>query len=488
MDRATLAAVARAALMPALAVLVILVLTCVTSPAATIHVPSEVSTLSQAVSQAVTGDTVLVAPGTYEDEGSRNLNFEGKDIVLMSSGGWAVTIIDMGQDNYWSGRFVTFDSGESSSAVISGFQVRHGIDQYGGAIRCAGGSSPLIEGCCFYGNWSAVTDQWGIYWRPGGAICIEGSSPTIRDCEFHDNDGRNGGAIAVLGSSPLIEGCLFSGNSASAIDGSMTDTECGGGLWVTDGSSAVVTDCEFAANHAAGPAHGIDDTGGGGAYVTDGASVTFIRCSFHNNGAGRAESISFGGSALTLVDCDFSENRGAVGAWMGDVLVSDCTFTGSGGYALDLASGVVEDCLFYDVPDTIIRVGGSGCTIRTSTIVGNGGPVLCVGGPVDIEQTILAFGDAEPMLNTGSNLDVHHCVIFGHSLGDSLPSGHHDNLFVDPFFCDRGGGDFALCSDSPCLPAGNDWGLQIGVLPAGCGPCNTVVEPVTWGRLKALYR
>ena len=137
---------------------------------------------------------------------------------------------------------------------------------------------------------------------------------------------------------------------------------------------------------------------------------------------------------------------------------------------------------------TVIKVGGSDCAIRTSTIVGNSGPVFCVGGTVEIEQTILAFGGGEPILNAGSDLDVHHCVIFGHALGDSIPATHHDNLFRDPLFCDRESDNFWLCSDSPCLPGGNDWGIQIGALPAGCGPCNTSVTPMTWGKLKAMYR
>jgi len=456
--------------------------------AETIHVPSEVGTLSEALALAETGDIVLVAPGTYEGEANRNLNFDGKDVVLMSSGGWSATQIDMGHENWATGQFVTCESGESPAAVIRGFRISGGCTVYGGAIRCTGGSSPSIEECYFDGNWSAVTDNWGIYWRPGGAIYIEDSSPTIRDCEFHDNHGRRGGAIAACGSSPLIESCLFYGNHAEQIHMSMTDTESGGGLWLTDGSVVTVADCQFIGNAAAAAA--VDDfyTAGGAVYADDGAAATFVRCSFHGNHAKRAESISSGGSVLALTDCEFDEDRGAVLNWQGDLSVSGCTFTGPGGFALEFVSGEIEDCLFYDVPDSIIKVRGSGGVIRTSTIVGNSGPVFCVGGAVDIQESILAFGGSQPILNPGSNLDVHHCVVFGHASGDSLPSGHHDNLFVDPCFCDREGGDFTLCSDSPCLPAGNDWGLHVGALPAGCGPCNTVVEPVTWGRLKALYR
>jgi len=461
-----------------------------TCSAKTIHVPSDVGTLSEAVAQAATGDTVLVAPGIYEGEASRNLNFEGKDIVLMSSGGLSTTTIDMSDGHPSSGRFVTCESGESSAAVIRGFTIRYGFTMYGGGIRCAGGSSPLIEECYFYLNRSAITDGPYIFWRPGGAINIEDSSPTIRNCEFHDNRARRGGGVSASGSSPLIDGCRFYQNRAMAADG-MTSSEAGGALWITDASSVVVTDCQFIGNIASGGAWPHQNGSAGGAIFADqGASVTLIGCSFHSNHAGSGESIATSGltGALALVDCEFHEDGGSVSTWMDDFNASGCTFQGWGGVALKFTSGDVEDCLFHDVADTVMKVGGSDCAIRTSTIVGNSRHIVCLGGTVEIEQTILAFGGGEPILNAGSDLDVHHCVIYGHALGDSIPATHHDNLFIDPLFCNRESDDFTLCSDSPCLPVGNDWGIQIGALPAGCGPCNTSVTPMTWGKLKAMYR
>ena len=58
----------------------------------TIHVgPGQpYTTIQSGIDAANTGDTVLVAPGTYNE----NIDFKGKGITVTSSGGAAKTIID----------------------------------------------------------------------------------------------------------------------------------------------------------------------------------------------------------------------------------------------------------------------------------------------------------------------------------------------------------------------------------------------------------
>src|SRR5689334_21325474 len=57
-----------------------------------LNVPAVYPTIQSAINAANSGDTVLVAPGTYVE----NINFNGKAITVTSSAGASSTIIDGG--------------------------------------------------------------------------------------------------------------------------------------------------------------------------------------------------------------------------------------------------------------------------------------------------------------------------------------------------------------------------------------------------------
>ena len=56
----------------------------------TIHVPGDCTKIQEAIDAAVDGDTVLVAPGSYLE----SINLNGKKVMVKSSGGAVVTVID----------------------------------------------------------------------------------------------------------------------------------------------------------------------------------------------------------------------------------------------------------------------------------------------------------------------------------------------------------------------------------------------------------
>ncbi|MCP4547509.1 MAG: hypothetical protein GY835_13710 [bacterium] len=69
------------------AILILLLVPPFSVNALTIHVPAEHATIQAALDFAQTGDTVLVAPGTYSGDGNWDLSFGGKELALLGSGG-----------------------------------------------------------------------------------------------------------------------------------------------------------------------------------------------------------------------------------------------------------------------------------------------------------------------------------------------------------------------------------------------------------------
>jgi hypothetical protein len=169
--------------------------------AITHRVPGEWPTIQSAIDAAGRGDTVLVAPGTYRGVGNRALDFNGKDLTLLSEAGASQTVIDC--ENAAPG--VHLHTSETAAARIDGFEFQNGKGATGdgGAIACTG-ASPVIANCAFVLN-------YGGY---GGAIRCDGGSASIIDCRFERNAASGGGAVACNNASLTINDCVFFENSA----------------------------------------------------------------------------------------------------------------------------------------------------------------------------------------------------------------------------------------------------------------------------------
>ena len=176
-------------------------------------VPGAYPTIQAAIDAAAPGDTVVVADGVYTGDGNKDLDFNGKDIEVRSLNGPAACIIDC-ENN---GRGFYLHSGETNSAMISGFTIRNGsvTGQWpdgGGAIACHG-ASPSITNCHFRNNSSS---------EPGGAVMLYGASTTIRDCLFSGNTAHSGGALMMFDSPAVtVINCLMDHNTAYNIGGSL---------------------------------------------------------------------------------------------------------------------------------------------------------------------------------------------------------------------------------------------------------------------------
>lgn len=151
-----------------------------------------------------TGATLCVAPGTY----TGLINFKGKPINLVSSGGPGVTFLDGGG----AGPVVTFASGEGKNSILNGFTVRNGKAAYGAGVYIKE-ASPTIRNSILTRN--AAIGEFG----KGGGIGVFGvwAHPSITCTQLRGNtaDYAGGGLASSYSANPYLRSNLFEGNHAS---------------------------------------------------------------------------------------------------------------------------------------------------------------------------------------------------------------------------------------------------------------------------------
>ncbi len=249
--------------------------------ATVLHVPSpSYPNIQTAVTAAPSGDTVMVAPGVYQGAGNRDIDFGGKQIVLIGEGGSDATTVDC--EN--SGRGIVFENGEGPGAVVCGLRFVHGEPSGtdGGAIRVENASPTFVDcvaesstttgrggGVYVNGNPLFLDCRIGFNDTPveGGGIYVDGGDPQFVDCTVsYNTSGLEGGGIAVAGGGATFTRCQLSSNSSSA---------SGGGLAVLGGTPAADT-CGIDGNSA--------NVDGGGMLVSGGAP-SFTLCAALSNTA-----------------------------------------------------------------------------------------------------------------------------------------------------------------------------------------------------------
>ncbi len=215
------------------------------------RVPEDHSTIQDALAAARYDDTILVAPGVYQE----NVDFLGKFVHLKSREGPEVTIID-GNDE---GRVITFGRLEGPDSIVEGFTLRNGRAHDGAGVLCSA-SSPTILRCVIKDN---VAENNG-----GGIGCEDGASPMIRDCHFTGNQAEeDGGALASAGSTPTIVCSRLSDNRAMV-----------GAAVSSRGSDVKLLGCLLVDNWAI--------KYGGAAFVADGGHCTISFATIYGNLAG----------------------------------------------------------------------------------------------------------------------------------------------------------------------------------------------------------
>jgi parallel beta-helix repeat protein/predicted outer membrane repeat protein len=327
--------------------------------ATTLHVPTEYATISAGIAASQNGDTVLVASGTYTGDGNRDLDFEGKQIIVKSESGPNITIIDCGGTIEFPHRGFNFCSSETANSMVDGFTIQGGCSNGdGGAIYCTQ-ASPIIQNCVITGN----TAHSG---NGGGIACTSSGRPLIRNCEISYNHATTSEYMWV----------------------------CGGGVYVTGQVNASFEDCQITGNYIDAP---MGPTNGGGAFCGNHASVMFNNCSIRvNNSFNDGGAICCQDTAVvTVLNCILEDNfaiadGGAISVSMlGKVIVSNSDLrrnhTGGGwggGINVNHAIGLIDNSIFEGNYTHIYgggimaagsRLAVSGCTFTADTALIGGG-------------------------------------------------------------------------------------------------------------------
>lgn len=299
--------------------IVFVLMTAALCQAGVIRVPSQQPTIQAGLDAAGTGDTVLVATGTYPER----ITWPARDgIVLASEQGAESTVIDAGR----AGRVITMNAMLYTSAtVVRGFRIANG-QQSGSAagVYCTG--APVFLQNQIVDNLSLqATTGGGVYadgapvfafnliardslrvedtagFRYGGGVYCTSSGVFYQNV-FADNavtdsscsGFRYGGALYLAGGSPLVFCNLFLRNAARMKDGS--GFAYGGGICAENTIAAYIANNTFVGNVCA--AH---VTYGGAVYATIGAAVVKNNIAIFDSCLGSGGGGGFGGDSIDIV-------------------------------------------------------------------------------------------------------------------------------------------------------------------------------------------
>ena len=364
--------------------------------AATIRVPADAATIQQAIDAAAAGDTVLVSPGTYVE----NITFRGKAIVVASEQGPEVTIIDGNR----AGSVVTFASGENRNAMLEGFTVRNGANNFSGGGVLIQNSAPSIIGNWIVGNGACS----------GAGIYSYFSSPLIKGNTISRNyvyacSGASGLGVYIGGDSAaeLIENVITENSGAAN----------GGGVTLFAAGRAVLRSNVISRNVTWGFS---PCTSGGGIWMVNYSQATIVNNLVVGNVAGCGGGFYWAGSSgvTTFVNNTFADNDGAEGS---EIAVSGVDARHAIHNNVIVASG--GQTAFY-------------CSNSSST--------------------------PSPVVNT-SDIFAPNGLAYGGTCLDQ--TGLRGNISADPLFAHNAFGDvlgdYRLRMDSPAIDAGDNAAPQL---------------------------
>ena len=460
-------------------------------------------TIQHGINASWNGDTVLIAPGVYEE----NVDIIDKNIIL---GSYFITTQDTSfieqtviNGGFTNGRYdsgIYINSSIDITCEIIGMKIKNATR----GIDCDG--SPIISNVIITEN-----KHHGLF--------LSGSDAIIKHSRVEKNS---------TNASPGGSGFLIEGNSNVhlidvVVDSNYFTTSLSGAIFI-DGNSIVNMDrCVVSRNIGHSSGSGIfsvsaqelnitnssiydnyltDDNSNGGGINHNYGLLNLDSVAIHSNEAKFGAGLWIGTATNTLINNSIIQNNNSEQGDGGGIYLDRSGANGTGlimqntkilnNHARSKGGGIfisdsnneanfITNCLIENntVEGTESNGNGGGgiyintsgqLIIRKTTIVNNSVGELGSGGGVYRNYGVVDFSSSIIWANTASgepsSITDHHDISINYSLIEGGYEGEN-NIDVDPFFCNPDNGNFELYNNSPCLGAGEN-GVDIGAFGVGC--------------------